>query len=108
MIIQQGDQYAIPISIKSGSEVITPENCSDVRVKIDDIMVSYNNGSGDLTYNAADRSWCFPLTEDISFKFSNSIQVQVGVKFDDDYVYSPVQRVDVSLSIIKEKWSNNV
>ena len=106
MKIQQGEQYAIPISIKSGSEVITPENCSDVRVKIDDIMISYENGSGDLSYNSADKTWCFPLTEDISFKYPDSIQVQVAVKFDDDYVYSPVQRVDIGRSIIKEKWAN--
>lgn len=106
MRIQQGDQYAIPVSIKSGNEVITPENCSDVRVKIDDVMISYEGGTGQLSYNDRDKTWCFPLTEDISFGYDNSIQIQVGVKFDDDFVYSPVQRIDIGRSIIKEMWSN--
>lgn len=106
MKIQQGDQYAIPITIKSGSEVITPENCSDVRVKIDNLMISYDGGAGNLSYNSTDKTWCFPLSEDISFKYSDSIQVQVAVKFDDDYVYSPVQRIDIGRSIIKDKWAN--
>lgn len=66
MIIQQGDQYAIPIKIKSGNDVITPENCSDVRVKINDKMMSYS--SGELLYNAIEQNWQFTLTEDISFE----------------------------------------
>lgn len=107
MKIQQGDQYAIPISIKSGSEVITPENCSDVRVKIDDELISYNGGTGELTYNSADRTWCFPLSETTSFGYANSsIKIQVAVKFDDDFVYSSVQQIDIGRSIIKDKWAN--
>ncbi len=106
MIIQQGDQYAIPITIKSGSEVITPANCSNVRVKIDDVMISYDGGEGNLSFNPADNSWCFPLSEDTSFGYGNSIKIQVAVKFDDDFVYSPVQHIDIGTSIIKDKWAN--
>lgn len=42
MRIQQGDQYAIPIKIKSGEDIITPDNCTDVRVKIDKTLLSGN------------------------------------------------------------------
>lgn len=104
MIIHQGDQYAIPIKIKSDNLIITPDNCTDVRVKINNKMISYS--TGELTFNEIEQLWRFPLTEDISFGYSMKVQIQIAVKFDDDYVYSPVQQIDVENSIIKDFWSD--
>lgn len=105
MKIQQGDQYAIPIDIKIGNTRITPENCTDVRVKVGKYMVSYDGGHGDLFYNETDQKWCFPLTEEMSFNSSYSIGVQIGVCFNNgDYIYSDVQQIDVGSSMIKEYW----
>lgn len=108
MYIQQGDQYAIPIKIFVEGVMITPENCTDVRVKIGDKMVSYDEGLGDLVYNPVDENWCFPLTEDISFGYEYTVKVQSAVKFDSDYIYSPVQTIDIGSSIIKDFWSGEI
>ena len=102
MKIQQGDQYAIPIKIKCGETVITPANCTDVRIKIENKMLSY--AGGEISFVTDDNTWCFPLTESISFTYENRISIQIAVKFDDDYVYSPVQQIDVGGSIIRELW----
>lgn len=102
MRIQQGDQYAIPIKIKSGEDIITPDNCTDARVKIDKTLLDYS--SGGITFNATDNTWCFPLTEEMSFGYDNIIHIQIAVKFDDDFIYSPLQQIDVGNSLIKEFW----
>lgn len=105
MKIQQGDQYAIPIKIKCGNDIITPENCTDVRVKIDKLLLDYS--SGGITFNETDNTWCFPLTEELSFDYGYTIHIQIAVKFDGDFVYSPVQQIDVGNSIIRELWNGD-
>lgn len=107
MKIQQGDQYTVPIEIRVDDTLITPENCVDIRVKVDKYMVSYDSGQGDLYYNSDDKVWCFPLTEEMSFKFSYSIPIQIGVSFGDDYLYSDTQQLPIGASIIREKWGED-
>ena len=105
MKIHQGDQYAIPVKIKLGKTVVTPENCSDVRVKINDKLLEYS--SGGLRYSESEQVWQFPLTEDISFSYGNSVMIQIGVKLDEEFLYSSVQRIEVGTSIIKELWGGS-
>lgn len=105
MKIQQGDQYAIPVKIKSGDMTITPEDCTDVRIKISDSMLSYKDE--EVTFNPIDQTWCFPLTEELSFGLNHLVNIQVGVKFGDDYLYSPVQTIEIGTSIIKDAWDGN-
>lgn len=104
MRIMQGDQYAIPIKIKIGNEVITPDNCTDIRVKVDDDMISYDSGEGDLKYSETDQTWLFPITEKMSFEYKVDVQVQIAVKIGDDYIYSPIQTINIGHSIIKDRW----
>ncbi len=105
MMIHQGDQYAIPVKIKIGNEIITPDNCTDVRIKINDKLLEYRSGS--LLYNDIEKVWQFPLTEKVSFAYGNTARIQIGVKFDDDFIYSTVKKIEVGSSIIKEFWNGN-
>ena len=105
MIIHQGDQYAIPVKIKLGNEIITPGNCNDVRIKINDKLLEYSTGG--LLYSATEQVWQFPLTESISFNYGNTVMIQIAVKLGTDYLYSPVKKVEVGSSIIKELWGGN-
>lgn len=107
MTIQQGDQYAIPIRIKAGDTVVTPDNCTDVRVKIGCKLINYDGGHGELRYDPAETVWSFPLTEELSSHYAHLEPVQIGVKFNDDYIYSPVQNITIGNSIIKEPWDES-
>lgn len=105
MKIHQGDQYLIPIQIMFRDEIITPDNCVDVRVKIEDDLVSYDDGEGDLTFDEENQMWCFNLTNAKSVNYNSIVSMQIGVKFNStDYIYSDVEQIDCRRSIIKESW----
>lgn len=101
--IQQGDQYGIPLEIRFGETVITPDNCSDLRVQIGDVLYSYSKG--ELTYNAEDEVWEFRLTEEMSRSFGPYTSYQVGVKIGDDFIYSRPITIDFAQSLIRKEWS---
>lgn len=100
-IIRQGDQYAVPIVIKQGSTVITPDNCLGVRVALGAATAYY---PGQLTYG--DDAWYFPLTQAQSYQMqAGTAPFQVQVKFDGgDVVTSPCQTVSVQGTVLRGEW----
>lgn len=101
-VIQKGDQYPLPFSIKQGNQVVTPENSDDVRIKVGGYLKSYSNG--ELVYNPDSECWEFPLTEVMSRSLHGIVMTQIGVKIGQNFVYSADIPVEFSESIINEPW----
>lgn len=105
-IIQRGDQYAIPISILMGEDPVTPDMVDDVRVQINDLLKSYQEGT--LLYNEDEQLWEFPLTEEFTRNMElskkGSFPYQVGVKMGDNFLYSKVYSSAINESLITENW----
>lgn len=99
-MIVQGDQYLIPIVIRT-TELITPENSDDVRIQIGNSLKTYSKG--EITYE--NEQWYYPLTEDISMMLESPlVEIQVGIKQNNEIRYSDVKQIDIVKSIIKKEW----
>lgn len=106
-IITKGDQYYIPVIITLNSAAVTPENASDVRVKIGNYLQSYSDES--LSYDTENRVWLFEMSEDMSRSFSRSEKFQVGVKFSNgsEFIYSRASEIPIGENIIGEMWGES-
>ena len=98
--MQQLDQYKIPIQVIMGESVITPDDVSDLVIKLGNNQLSYSNN--EITYNASDGAWEFPLTAEMSKNMAGNTLLQVAVIQDDEQILSAVQIVNVNASIIEE------
>lgn len=106
MAIQQGDQYAIEVTIKFNNTAVTPTTASleDVRIQFGDTLLEYS--AGEISYNSEINKWLFPMTETMSRKYSGSVTMQVGVKFSgDQWKYASNQVIVDDSSIITESWA---
>lgn len=105
MIIYSGDQYAIPFTVKIGNELITPENCTDLRIQIGSDLRSW--GSSTIDFNTENNTWDFYLTEDLTRSLlKGPLPYQIGVKMGDEIRYSSTRTLRIDDSIIKAVWSN--
>ena len=104
MIIQQGDQYAISFHIRVGNAIATPQSVDDVRIQIKSSLKDISDAS--LTYNSEKQTWDYFITEEMTRLITTSqVEYQVGIKVGDTIRYSPVNRLSVGKSIIKDAWS---
>lgn len=103
MIIQQGDQYNIPVKIKYQNTYLTPTNVDDIRIKVGNRLLNYVNG--DITFNSSTNEWNYPLSHEQSVVMNGCLTyIQVGFKKGNEEIYSPTETVYVGQSIIKEDW----
>ena len=113
--IQQGDQYGLPVSITvDGKNAIPgqPELGDDthvhvdgVRVQIGEILKSSEDTNG-VSYDSTNDVWLYPLTEDESRRIGTGrVEIQIGVKISDAYIYAPAETVQVDRSLIMEAWT---
>lgn len=103
--IQQGDQYAISFQIKLSGEVVTPDNVDDVRIQVRKDLRNIADAS--LVYNSNKETWDYFLTEEMTRTITaSSVEYQVGIKIGNNIRYSPVKKLPVGQSIIKDQWSN--
>lgn len=103
-IIKCGDQYLLPFKIEQGSVVVTPENSTDVRIKIGDYLKSYS--ASEISFNSTTNCWEYPLTEEMTRSLTGRVPCQLGVKIGDNYVYSEDIPIDFINSIITESWGD--
>ena len=110
--IQQGDQYGLPVNITFNGLKVVPMTPSDqahikadgVRVQIGEFL-KYDSELGGVFYNLTDDQWIFPLTEYESKRIGTGrVEIQIGVKFGDQYVHTPAQTIQVDRSIIRFDW----
>lgn len=97
--MQQFDQYAIPFTIAQDGVTITPDNIDDVVIRIGSYQLSYSEG--ELSYNAEDEVWEFPMTQEMSGTFNVYENFQVMLISGDNKVLSPVQIITINPSIIE-------
>ena len=103
--MQQGDQYAVRVDIKQGGEALEPADVAGVKVQLGDIVREYPDG--DLTYDSTLESWLFPVTQAETLALEGTVSAQVQVNLGGEpaqIVGSPVRRVRVDGSIIRQVW----
>lgn len=104
--IQQGDAFYLPVVIKQGNAVITPENADDVKIKLAEVIRKYSEG--ELTYSTYDgenSAWLFPLTQELTLSWrSTAIPMQVQIKQGPNVFGSDTECVPIDFSIINEEW----
>ena len=103
--MQQGDQYAIRVDIKQGGSALEPADVAGVKVQLGDIMREYPDGG--LTYDSTLESWLFPVSQAETLALEGTVSAQVQVNLGGEpaqIVGSPVRRVRVDGSIIRQVW----
>lgn len=103
--IHKGEQFLISVPISFNSEPVTPENVAGVRVQLDNRLCEWPNG--ELEFDEAENRWNYPLLENQSrIIYAGTRKMQVGIKINDNYLYSDVKDVAIADSIIKKRWDN--
>ena len=101
----QGDQYQMPITIKVGDTVITPDNCEGVKI---DVGGTIRESPGTLAYDAVDSVWLYQLTQAQTLGFSGLVGITVQVNMGGnpaEIIGSKPQFELVDESTIREAWS---
>ena len=79
MGIKQGDQYLIPIKIKSGGVPLNVEIVDVVEVTFGELTKEYPT---EITYDSETSAFLFPVRQDETFAFrAGSLKMDVRVKF---------------------------
>ena len=108
-IIQQGDQYYLPVKIKHGTTVITDSNSDDVKIKIGDVTLKASDGAlayGEYTYGGeTENAWLFPLSQIDTINWNaGAVPMQVQIKIGANIMGSATENVTVGFSTIEEAW----
>lgn len=100
-IIQQGDQYYVPIRIKKGETVLTEENVDGVRISFGGNEQSYPDGQ--LEFDGSEH-WLYWLGSDVSMSMVGRVPYQISVKIGENKFNSAVQYAEFGGSLFKEDW----
>lgn len=76
-MIRQGDQFPLTFTIKDRDEFITPDNCSDLKCKINKRIYKYSRE--EISY-LNDKWQVYVLQED-TLNAGGKLNIQVQVKF---------------------------
>ena len=101
----QGDQYALPITVKTKAGLtITDEDVSKVRIKLGEVDDNYPDG--DVTYDSDTGKWLLPLTQEQTLQMEH-VRLQVRVVYPNgDIINSAPQVINVREADIKEVETN--
>lgn len=89
IVINQGDQYAIPFTITRGGETATSEDIEKLEVFLGCLHKTY---PGDIEYYSATGQFLFPLLQSESIRlFPDSYPVRVRAKFQDGTIRGEVR-----------------
>lgn len=103
--IHKGEQFLISVPITFNGEPVTPENVAGVRVQLDSRLCEWPDG--ELVFDEDASRWNYPLIENQTRCINaGTRKMQVGIKINDNYLYSDVKDVVISDSIIKKRWDN--
>lgn len=105
LIVQQGDQYAIPFPVSLGGETVTLDNADGVRIQIGTTLEIFPGGN--LSFDSDRQAWLFPVTQELSRSWAVAKQpCQVGVLRNGEIHYSPTFWLEVGGNIITEVWTD--
>lgn len=99
--MMQGDSYSIPFEIKVDGIMASESTFADVEISIGNITKTMS--SGDITFDAEQNAFMFPITQQETFALRNTPQkVQIRVKYASGDVYGvDIDKIDVAGSISK-------
>lgn len=103
MIIQQGDQYYIPIQIKTEDDYfIKPDNIDDIIIQLGDYALQ--GSKGELGFDTEENMWLFPVTAEMTRKWIGKTKAQTGIKVNGmpDFIYTPATDFVVGATIIPQ------
>ena len=79
-VVMQGDEYGIPIQIKTSEGIATANTFLDVEIVVGDMRKTL--ADGEITYSETEQAFIYPITQEESLGFSNMKQrVQLRCKF---------------------------
>lgn len=83
--MMQGDAYSLPIVLRQGELLITPEMVLRLEITIGNLTRTY---PGVVRYDEENGQWLFPLTQEqtFAFKAGRTPPVQARIKFNDESV----------------------
>lgn len=79
--IMQGDAFDILVTLtdETGTDVITPDNASDVEITLGRFIKTYLGGG--VSYDTENDAWVFPVSQLESFSMCGVVTMQARVKF---------------------------
>lgn len=103
VVIIQGAEYYLPVTLKVGDTPITADNADDVKIQLCGTAAKKSEGMQYGTYTLAGEAmegWLYPLTEELTLSFaSGQAPLQAWVKMGDAIIPFPVQYVTIDPSI---------
>ena len=104
-IIMQGDQYQVPFHITINNEDINLEEVSSIQFVIGDLIKYYKkDNTGTVIYNAEDKNFYFPISQEESLNLEGSQDSQVRVKFVNGIIQGKkIGNIDLMFSLTKEE-----
>ena len=104
LVIIQGSEYFLPVTLKVGDMTITDQNADDVKIQL--CGTAYKASKGEITYGTytlagkAYEGWLYPLTEELTLSLANGqTPLQAWVKLGDAIIPSPIEMVTIDPSI---------
>ena len=106
--MQRGDQYSIRIAISKDGQPLAVGGITGLRIKLGDLEDRYPEGT--LSYDDVAGVWLFPVTQEQTHAFPETLLAQVQVNFGgnpETIVGSRVQRININNSIIRSTWDED-
>ena len=102
MGIKQGDQYYLPIYIKSDGSPLDVDDVSEVEFVLGKIIKTYPD---EVSYDSEEGAFLFPITQEETFAMRDiDVKFDVRVKFKNQSVVGlkPVRTIPMTEALSKE------
>ena len=100
-VITRGEQYAVEIVIKNDEDVITPNNCDDVKIKLGNLEKKYSDN--EIFYE--DGRWLFPLTQEQTLAMNlKRVNLQAQYKSGSNIFSTDIYAVQIKDTVINGTW----
>lgn len=98
MNIIQGDQYAIPMTLKVAGNYITPDNTDEVIIQLNNKEKRYSKS--EITYDDTTHQWFYPITHEETVNMTTAL-LQMQFQQNETIRHTEVKEINVKSSIIK-------
>jgi len=104
MNIMQGDQYNLVFDLTIDDSEIDISIIDKIQFKVGDLLKSYSQEGGEVTFDATQKLFYFPLSQEETFKFdNNSVYCEIRIKFKSGIIKgTKIGGIRIDFSAIKE------
>lgn len=110
-MIMSGDQYGLKVLLNNDGEIVTPDNCDGVKIKVGHVTKIYPVPTGEtydpalhLTFDDIDKRWIYTLLQAETLKYHLDTPIQAQVDFGDEILSTRMKPILIGESIIDEEW----